>query len=520
MEEQERQGYVSRFARLFSGFTAAYGTYIVKGANSPGDKVEGRAITRKEPIPEDAWKTHLSGGAYGLGIIPLAENNCCWWGAIDIDDRKIDHVALEKKVRESNIPLIVCRSKSGGAHLYIFFTDMVPAGKLRAKLQEWVAYLGYAPSTEIFPKQISRADPSDLGNWINLPYYRAAETDRYAFKEGQPVGLPEFLNMAEAARAEPSILGGKVVDEQLDPNDDLYEAPPCLQYILSHGGFGEGMRNDGMMALGTYLKKRFPDNWKEKIITANQKYCVPPMLLHEVNLLTKSLDRKEYNYRCKNPPISAHCNRKLCVKRKFGIGEDNSKSISVPIETVNKYVSGPDDPVMWGLEIGGQRILVDTETFYQKDSFNRAAMGKLSRIVVFGSQAAWLRTVDELMQKASVIEIPPDAGPVGHVWDYIVEFCRGKAPARTKEDVAQGRPYMDPDHGFVWFRATALKSYLDVRRASSLSLQRIWFIVDNKGGKREEWQLGKARVVVWGIPMPADPHPEPRPVPAMEQIDF
>lgn len=139
MEESETQGLISRYAGLFAGFTAAYGTYVVKGADEPGGKVEGKALTRKEPIPGDAWRTHLSGGAYGLGIIHLAENNCCWWGAIDIDDRKIDHVALEKKVRESKIPMVVCRSKSGGAHLYIFFKDMVPAGKLRSKLQEWVA---------------------------------------------------------------------------------------------------------------------------------------------------------------------------------------------------------------------------------------------------------------------------------------------------------------------------------------------------------------------------------------------
>ena len=39
------------------------------------------------------------------------------WTAIDIDVNDIDHSRLEAKMNEPGLPLIVCRSKSGGAEL-------------------------------------------------------------------------------------------------------------------------------------------------------------------------------------------------------------------------------------------------------------------------------------------------------------------------------------------------------------------------------------------------------------------
>ena len=53
----------------------------------------------------------------------LKKNNSCNFGVIDIDIRgggKLNESleSLEKKIR--NTPAILCRSKSGGAHLYLF----------------------------------------------------------------------------------------------------------------------------------------------------------------------------------------------------------------------------------------------------------------------------------------------------------------------------------------------------------------------------------------------------------------
>ncbi len=65
----------------------------------------------------------------GLGIIPLKQNNKVRYCAIDIDvvhpTNPLRHSLeeLEQLIIKFELPLLVCRSKSGGIHLYCFFKE-------------------------------------------------------------------------------------------------------------------------------------------------------------------------------------------------------------------------------------------------------------------------------------------------------------------------------------------------------------------------------------------------------------
>ena len=54
--------------------------------------------------------------------------------------------------------------------VYIYMLDQLLSNDMVAKLNEFAATLGYG-GAEIFPKQISRANERDRGNWINLCYW-------------------------------------------------------------------------------------------------------------------------------------------------------------------------------------------------------------------------------------------------------------------------------------------------------------------------------------------------------------
>ena len=162
---------IKRFMNLFDGYEKAHGQYRVTSQGDDG-KLSGRAITNSEPATEENYKEHLDGGPYILGIIMLKENNHCSFGCIDIDIRGVVKLEepleeLEKKIRHT--PLVLCRSKSGGAHLYLFCDPEIPAKEMVEKLSAFSAQLGYG-GVEIFPKQVSRANEQDRGNWINLAY--------------------------------------------------------------------------------------------------------------------------------------------------------------------------------------------------------------------------------------------------------------------------------------------------------------------------------------------------------------
>ena len=109
------------FIELFRGYELAHGQFRVQSQESDG-KMSGRAVTISEPATQEHFNKHLTGGEYILGIIPLRQDNKCNFGVIDIDIRgevKLSETleSLEKKVRDT--PLVMCRSKSGGAHLYL-----------------------------------------------------------------------------------------------------------------------------------------------------------------------------------------------------------------------------------------------------------------------------------------------------------------------------------------------------------------------------------------------------------------
>ncbi len=57
-----------------------------------------------------------------------------------------------KDLKKKKIPLTVFRSKSGGAHLFLFTKEPVPAVMMRDKLKTYASAIGHARAG-IFPKQ-------------------------------------------------------------------------------------------------------------------------------------------------------------------------------------------------------------------------------------------------------------------------------------------------------------------------------------------------------------------------------
>ena len=99
------------------------------------------------------WIDHIEGKDPSLGIIPIRDDSTCIWGCIDIDTYPLDHKKIIRKIRELKLPLVMCRSKSGRAHVFLFAKEPIKAKLIRDKLIEWAGELGYA-NCEIFPKQI------------------------------------------------------------------------------------------------------------------------------------------------------------------------------------------------------------------------------------------------------------------------------------------------------------------------------------------------------------------------------
>ena len=309
---------IEKFKDIFKGLERAHGCTKVSGPGENGVKVKGQSFVVRQPVTDDLWLRHLQ-GSQSLGIIPINEDNQCVWGCVDIDSYAgFDHKKLIDKIKNYSLPLVVCRSKSGGAHVFLFTTESVSAERMRDKLTEIKTLLGYGGS-EVFPKQIQLKSQDDTGNFLNLPYFNGDDTTRYAFLEnGDAASIEGFYGLYERNKQTPDQLN-KIKIER--PKSEYSDAPPCIE-LMSMNKIPEGGRNNAMFHFGVYAKKKWPAEWKSRITMFNIAASTNPLSESEVDIIKRQHDKKDWGYKCNDTPMCNLCDKKLCRSRKYGIGEE------------------------------------------------------------------------------------------------------------------------------------------------------------------------------------------------------
>jgi len=476
---------IKRFMKLFAGLERAYGTYQLDGTSSDKGKAKGKALTMQEPVTEALWRAHLD-GISGLGIVPIRDDNSVVFGVIDVDVYDLDLVELQKKIKKLKLPLILLRSKSGGAHLYLFLKRAMPAVDLRRTLSVWSTALGY-PGIEIFPKQDELAGPSDVGNWINMPYFDQERTTRYALFGGKSVDTEVFLTKSEKAKVDPD-----TIDTLYEPAEDSQGAPPCLTALFVNG-FPEGSMNNALMNCGVYAMKRWPGQWVSKVAEYNTKYFKGPP--SEVKGVIKSLKTKEYFYMCKQPPIQQYCDKAACSKCEFGTGGGRDNN-GMEIESLSKICC---DPPMWIVQIGGKRIQMNTDDLINQSRFSKRCVEVLTALPYMLKADKWGKFIRSMLAEARLIEAPKDAGSHGQFLYHLEQFCVNKAPANSRDELLIGKPWHD--EGKTYFRSSDLIKYLEQQRFRDLKPAEIYTVLHTSLEVEKKFLNLKGRGTnVWIVP--------------------
>lgn len=479
------------FWDLFAGYTKAHGLYTPEGKQSNG-KVKGKAVTvSAAPLLQPDWERHLRGEAPGLGIVPLRDDDeTVLWGAIDIDDRNVDHRLIETKCEEAHLPVVISRSKSGGAHVWLFCDGPINAQLVQLKLTEWAAYLGYG-GCEVFPKQTTRANGKDTGNWINMPYFG---NDRRAVRGGVELELDDFLSYAEAQRCTQQ----RLMQIDVKPTgEEFSDGPPCLQHIHAAGGFIDGTRNNGYFNVAVYLRIKHEDDWPSKMLDYNSRQA-DPLPVTEVQGLITNVGKKGYHYTCQQPPICNHCNKQVCMTREYGLTA-GPEEMDLDIRGLTKYDSRP--PV-WVLDVEGIRIqLKDTEQFMSQPKFQRLCVEEINKFPTPVGAKTWTKVVQGLLERVEVLPVPEDAGPEGQFFEYLQEFIRNhKAPER--EDLATGNVWIDGE--WACFRSNAFFDYLKRHGFRDFTVPYMYALLRDKLGLEKLQMNVKGRVFnYWKIKAPS-----------------
>jgi hypothetical protein len=491
---------VKRFAILFRGLDKAYGTVDITGQEASG-KRKGKYTFVREKRTSQTFVQHLNGET-SVGIVPINEENMCWWGAIDIDTYPLDHASIVKRVSDLKLPIIVCRSKSGGGHLYLFLKEKVSAKTLQIKLREIASELGCAEGTEIFPKQIQLVlERGDLGNFLNLPYFNCEGGGlRYGIKmDGSAASLEEFLDASEAAAITPKQLDNLSFEvAKPDIDQRLKDGPPCLQALFRQG-FPEGTRNNGLFNVGVYLRKAFPDDWETKILEYNQTVMIPPLDLKEVNIVAEQLKKKEYQYRCSDQPISGHCNKDLCRSRKHGVGGgQNTPTIS----SLRKYDS---EPPLWFLDVNGAPVELDTEALQKQPRFQILCMEQINFMPRTMARVAWEAQMNTLLgqmvaTEGAVISTSDDTSIRGVFYDLVEEFTTHMQVAEDREEILLRKPWLNEETGRVFFRLKDLEAFLKRNKFLEYRSNKIAQRLRDIEGTPEVLRIKNRHVRCWAIP--------------------
>jgi hypothetical protein len=467
---------LERFKEVFAGLQTAYGQTKITDELSENGKHEAKSFTKKEPITDLLWQKHLNGDEPALGIVPIREDNRCKWGCIDIDTYPFDHKDFIKKIRDKNIPMILFRSKSGGAHVFLFAKEFVAASLMRERLKKIASTLGYAKA-EIFPKQdYIRADRGDTGSFLNVPYHGNNKSVRFAFDDnGEALKIEEFFKLYDKYSLTEKELVNLKISETDNTDDFLKGAPPCLQTILKDG-MPEGGRNDMMYNIGVYLKKRFPNEWEAKMYIYNEKYMKPPLKHTEMTKSIESVGKKDYLYKCKQDPIVSFCNSKVCSKREFGVGDN------VPPPEITGISKYPSDPPLYFVNIDGLSVEVDDITLHDPEKFSVACMNQISKPMLPLGKIIWRKQLVKLFEKLQMLDAPDSSKIDVQIKDLLADFIN-KAPGKKIDDLKRGLPFTED--GITYFKFKDFWKYIQRSKSWTIQKQRTTKLLDDLFSAKE-----------------------------------
>lgn len=502
---------VERFMSLFRGNERSHGMFHPE---------TGGAETVRDSVPTyDMFEQHLEGGK-GVGVVPIMDDHTCYFGALDLDAHgeapDIDLVELDQKVREHDLPLTICRSKSGGAHLYLFGAEPLKAALVRTALTKWSELLGFS-GCEVFPKQSTLVTDEDgtrqLGNWINLGCYDAFSPDqlRYPFEGGKKIPFEYFLDLAESRK-----ITGSLLVERSDT--DHGGAPPCIQKMISNGVPG-GHRNLALYNMVVYLKRAYPETWKDRAFDLNAKVFDEPLAHAEAKKTIQSAGRRDYRYKCKEEPCRSLCNSNVCVNRKHGITPDekNEMTLGKPPE-FNNLRKITTDPVKWLLAVDGKDIILSTIELMEYKRVREAVADRLTRLIVPMKNDQWQGILHPLMEEAVIIEAPDEASTGGIMRAKLQSFINKAdlesdgTDIRDRDLLLQGTPVVQTrkeeedseEVRVVYFRGQDFVEYLKKSRSEELKGSNLWMAMREAGVGHTRIRVNKRAAQVWYIPLTED----------------
>ena len=325
-------------------------------------------------------------------------------------------------------------------------------------------------------------------------YCWSATKDRYALYYGQVLTPEHFINWVEKFSLDSlESLDLTFIKKLNKSNEILPGGPPCLQDLLSKGALGEGSRNNGLFNIGVYLRKRFPEEWQDKLEEYNDDYIDPPLKPREFTAVLQSLDKKTYNYKCKDSPINSVCNKTKCITCEYGINDDGT------MPTLNSITKILTNPPQYFLTLSEKKIgPLSSKQIYNFLDFKQVVFENLDMLLPKINDKLWTETVNDLMSRVIAVEAPKDSSNEGRLFDLLERFCTGSTSSTESEDLLRGKAIIQDE--ITEFRINDFMEFLDRHRFKEFKLHEITAYLKNLGATHSGKKIKGKFTNTWSIP--------------------
>ncbi|MEI4484063.1 MULTISPECIES: TOTE conflict system archaeo-eukaryotic primase domain-containing protein [unclassified Phyllobacterium] len=460
--------YAQQMYEAFPGPTERSLTYdLVKydklKAERPDEKITLREHNLGKDIKHgatvDDWQQHLD-RERPLGMSPVMDDGTCLWGCIDVDEYGSDRrFELLNRIKIAKLPLVMCESKSGGAHLFLFLSEPAPAGEVHKSLRAFAEKLGIS-KPDLFP---SNPD-GDIGNQLNMPFL--GDDRPYIDHNGLPKTIPEFLERIARGKVTPEAMrkAARIANnsQTAEAENAAVAEPPA------------GTLTDAMQRLALW-QARFAGTapFELRYVHANSI------------LAAAAFDLARYVRDCDLPEADAQGSmRKAWLTRKADEGGDEAtfddiwprqfakglakgSPVRVPSGAMLPYIErvqvdrDEKGKKLWLIQIEGKTVQATTAELADWKKFNECCIEYVGKRIPFiRSKEVWGRYTDRAYAIAE--EIPQE-----HIYsedeqfrEQLEVFVMDRHRALDRDEIHLGKPWEDEDHGIHVFLMQALERHL------------------------------------------------------------
>jgi hypothetical protein len=493
------------FKTFFSGMTQGHGRSNLTGkthvsTDDKNGKIEAKVGWVDEEVTDKHWEKHLT-GVEMLGISPITNESKVRWCCVDVDNyaNPLKNKALVDTVYRYNMPIVPMRTKSGGLHLFLFFSDFVTGQQGQIYMNYFRRALGLDAKTERFPKQATiNPKKNEKGSWLNMPYFAHEDTTRYLIQRNY-----------EGATLDEALI---IIKSKLQTIESLREfintlpfsdGPPCLQTIAIQGNTDH--RNDYLYNVARYAKTKHGDDFPTVVKSANSDLDSPLDDREIETSVIRSFTKKDYAYKCKEAPIVSFCDKAECKLREYGVG--GQKISNLNYEEMTQYKT---DPPYYEWKISGALLKFFSEQEILNQQFFRARVFReLNEYPYRLEDDEWTKIINTASNNIRIVEVDinDDISPGGIFKRHLVTFLMDRSLTAQKKHVLTGSVYDDAEQGVFVFQPHRFLEYLERQNFKAFTTTEIHSRIKDFAGKPISYTVTdeaangeKTEVRVWAIP--------------------